>query len=370
MDELNLDFLEKIEINPFEFVDNNDKIASIKKFDISENIDISNFDIALLGINDNTNTSNLLRKELYNLYLPLNSKIIDLGNIKATNNQNENLDNLYKVLCYLNNKHIKLILFGANELYNISFFKNFEKNKLEYNGLIVDSKIDFNPTLHISPDSYLNYFAQTNKPFSNFHIIGIQNYLTNYKYLKILKELGFIAKRLSQVTNKINEVEPIFRTSHFVSIDIASVKASDAPGCKKTSPNGFTANEICQLGFYSGLSENIQFFTLNGIEPNIDVNNTTSKLSAQIIWHFIEAYYIKKEVESNSDQNIREYYVKLLPKNKNEIEIKFSNCINTNRWWFSVINMQNLNNLACTQTDYELAKKNIISERIIKCINT
>ena len=55
-------------------------------------------------------------------------------------------------------------------------------------------------------------------------------------------------------------------------------------------PNGFYAEEICQLAWYAGYSGQTSVFGVFNYFSDFDFRDTGSKLISQIIWHFIDGY--------------------------------------------------------------------------------
>lgn len=80
------------------------------------------------------------------------------------------------------------------------------------------------------------------------------------------------------------------RNADIVSIDISAFKASDAPGIKRCSPNGFLGEEGCQMTRYAGLSNKLSSIGFFEYNPNYDINNMTAKMISQMIWYFIEGF--------------------------------------------------------------------------------
>lgn len=341
------------------YYDNENRIASIDHLHKISNYLEKKYDIAFLNIYDKKNIikPNLVRQHLYSLYKPQGVNIIDLGDL-IYEDKNIFFNKIIDIFNLLNYNNTKLILISDNEKYNLFFFKYFNEINKKIKILNIDSRIDI-----LGETENLSYLSNSKnyKCISNLQIIGYQNYLVGDIISQKAKK-EFNIYRLSEVTAEISEIEPNFRNSDFVSLDISAVKSSDAPGSSKSSPNGFNSNEICKLAYFSGLSENIKVFGLHEINNKLDFNQTTSKLSAQIIWHFIDAYALNKKVNGSNKEFVI-YYLDL-EYNKIDIKLKFYHCKNTNRWWLEVIEDTNNNILACTNKDYELVKNKKLSKRL------
>ena len=61
-------------------------------------------------------------------------------------------------------------------------------------------------------------------------MLGHQQYLVNKKQQEELEEKAFEVIRLGTLRSNLAVAEPFLRDAHLVSMDIAAVKQSDAPG--------------------------------------------------------------------------------------------------------------------------------------------
>ncbi len=358
MDELNFSFLKEININQAEFKDYDAKIASISRAAQNEKIDFSKFDVAIVGIN---NTTDVVRKELYDLYKPHNINIIDIGDIILYENEEQNIENLQNLVAFLTSKELKIIFIGQKEYLNIAFYKFYENKKNIFEAINIDARIDLDFSENTNSDNFLNYLKNNNQIYSNYYLLGYQKYLVNQQLATITEKLRIKTFRLGQVTNEMTEFEPFFRNSQIVSVDLSAIRAADVLVSEKSSPNGFSADDACRLAYFAGLGEKINIFAVFEVGNNLSNNCLSEKLTAQIIWHFLDAYALKKMIKQKSNNKFLTYYLNL--KHEKEIKLKFKKCVNTNRWWFVVTNKSETL-IPCTQKDYEHAKLNILTQRV------
>ena len=96
--------------------------------------------------------------------------------------------------------------------------------------------------------------------------LGHQGYLTDPDTLELLQRLQFEATRLGVLLQDITSVEPTVRNADMVSIDMAAVRASDHPASSHAGPNGMTAEHLCQLSRYIGMSDRL--LATGFFEPN------------------------------------------------------------------------------------------------------
>ncbi|MBS1903336.1 MAG: formimidoylglutamase [Bacteroidetes bacterium] len=71
--------------------------------------------------------------------------------------------------------------------------------------------------------------------------------------------------------------------SYYLSFDIDSVRASDAPGCSAPSPVGFTAEEALAMCAIAAASGKLRGFDIVETNPLFDIDGHTSRLAAMMI---------------------------------------------------------------------------------------
>jgi formiminoglutamase len=325
--------------------------------------EISNYDIAILGIPEDRNSSNKgvslapdnIRAKLYQLY-KINDKlkIIDLGNLKEGNTYNDTYYGLRDVLIeLLDNQVISVIMGGTQDLTYASYLA-FEHYKSKINLVTVDSVIDLNEN-RFDAKSYLSKIILNNEKIFKYINLAHQQYLNDHKVLKKLESLFFDSVRLGLIRSDISMVEPILRDADILSFDICAVKQSDAPANHYASPNGLHAEEACQIAKYSGLSDSISSFGIYELNPVYEKTNQTSSLAAQIIWYFIEGYSVRKIEDPLSDN--KNFKVFIVSHKDMEYEITFYKSMITNRWWMVIPKADSSNPLiiACSHEDYQQA---------------
>lgn len=327
--------------------------------------EISNYNIAIMGIPEDRNSSNKgvslapdnIRAKLYQLY-KINDKlkIIDLGNLKEGNTYNDTYYGLRDVLIeLLNNQVISIIIGGTQDLTYANYLA-FEHYKSNINLITVDSVIDIDLNESIfNAKSYLSKILINNKKIFKYVNLAHQLYLNDQRVLKHLNSLSFDSLRLGLIRSDISIVEPVLRDADILSFDICAVKQSDAPANQYASPNGLHAEEACQIAKYSGLSDSISSFGIYDLNPVYENNNQTVNLAAQIIWHFIEGYSVRKIENPLSDS--KDFKVFIVSHKDMEFEITFYKSLITNRWWMAIPKANSSDHviIACSHEDYQQA---------------
>ncbi len=325
--------------------------------------EISDYDIAILGIPEDRNSLNKgvslapdqIRARLYQLY-KINDKlkIIDLGNLKEGNTYNDTYFGLRDVLTELLNNQVVSVVIGGTQDLTYATYLAFENSKNNINLVTVDPVIDYNEDKFDSK-SYLSKIITDGSKLLKYINIGHQQYLNDPKTMKLLSSLFFDSIGLGIIRSDISMVEPVLRDADILSFDISAIKQSDAPASKYPSPNGLQANEACQIAKYSGLSDSIASFGIYDVNPVYENNLQTASLAAQIIWYFIEGYSVRKLEDplSGSDN----FKVFVVSHKDMEYEITFYKSLVTNRWWMEVplISSSDSVIIACAHEEYQQA---------------
>ena len=325
--------------------------------------EISNYNIAILGIPEDRNSSNKgaslapdnIRTKLYQLY-KINDKlkIIDLGNLIEGNTYNDTYFGLRDVLIELLNNQVVSVIMGGTQDLTYAGYLAFEHYKSNINLITVDSVIDLDEN-RFDAKSFLSKIILNNEKVFKYVNLAHQQYLNDQRVLKKLDSLFFDSVRLGLIRSDISMVEPILRDVDILSFDICAIKQSDAPANLYASPNGLHSEEACQIAKYSGLSDSISSFGIYEINPVYENNNQTASLAAQIIWYFIEGYSVRKIENPVSDN--KNFKVFIVSHKDMEYEITFYKSLITNRWWMVIPKVDSSNPfiIACSHEDYQQA---------------
>ena len=262
------------------------------------------------------------------------------------------------------------VVIGGSQDLTYSIFLAFKKLKKAVNLVTIDSRLDIGESRHdFDSYSYLTKILFEKKSYlESYYNLGHQGYFINNKDSGLLKKLFFESLRIGELRNKFYETEPILRDANIVSVDISSVKQSDAPAHSFPTPNGFYSEEICQLARYAGISDNVCSFGIFEINPEYDVNNQTSHLAAQIIWLFIDGFINRyNEIPSVNNNKLKKFIVNL---NKLEKDVVFYKSIKSNRWWLEVPlkerKKETVKIISCSEQDYTKACNKEMPDKLIK----
>lgn len=317
--------------------------------------------------------SQSFRSSFYKLFEgEWNLNIIDLGHLKC----GETLQDTYVVLSYVVEKLfsenvIPIVLSGTQDL-DLGIYNAFSSRFQSINYLSIDARFDLGISSNRGPwKSYLNDIVNSDPNFLlNYIHLGFQGYLCHPAEVSLLEKLKFESLRLGALKSNIESAEPYIRDANFCSLDMSSVKQSDAPGAIDASPNGFDAHEICGLIRYAGMSDHVKVLNVSGWCSEKDNNQQTSHLVAQIVWHFIEGVSLRIEDEPTSSDMA---YLKYIVTHKEmDIDFTFYKSRRSSRWWVELPNFkQNLKRIVipCSYQEYLSALNQELPERWFRYYN-
>ena len=184
--------------------------------------------------------------------------------------------------------------------------------------------------------------------------------------------MNFDTIRLGELKANFNEVEPIMRNADFLSFDISAIQHAYVGANVYSSPNGLNGEDSCKIMRYAGVSDKITAVGLFEYNQDLDINNQTAYLLAEMLWYFVDGYKIRKN-ELNPNMKDCAKYTVAFEDGKNEIT--FYKSQSSGRWWMGVPfrkeGVKEFQNyyVACSYRDYEIANQGEIPERWLKTLN-
>ena len=346
----------------------------------SEFPDLTDIDMAIIGVcEDRRATNNVgcsfapdkVRDYFYSLYPgTFRPRIVDLGNITAGHEIEDTYYAVKSSIDYLIRNNVIPIIIGGSQDLTYAQFLGYEKLEQTINVVAIDSKFDLgNPDEDTTNTAYLGKIIlhQPNFLF-NYSNIGYQTYLVDQPSLGMMNRLYFDTYRLGQVRDAIEESEPIIRHADMLSFDITAIKHSDAPANPNASPNGFYAEEACQMMRYAGMNDKLSSVGIYEINPAYDTHGKTSNLAAQMIWCFMDGFYNRKsDYPSRTSTDYIKFHVVLQDE---KYEINFYKSKKSDRWWMEIpypptkgLKFERHTLWPCSYKDYEMAINNEIPDR-------
>ena len=315
---------------------------------------------------------NLVRKYLKKLALPdKNAKIADLGNLKQHESEESFQQIVILILSTLLKEGKTVIQLGGTHDLAFPQYMAFEKVERFAKYVAIDARLDmYDPEIGLTQFSHHNAMLQYKPSFiREFTVLGGQNHYLTEPEKNIIKQFNINWIRLGELTADMTQAEPFFRHADMVSVDMSAVRNADAPGVNHPSPAGFSVEQFCYLARYAGMAYQLDSISIHEINPAKDINDQTSHLAALFVWYFMEGFYQRlKDAPNASRSNVKTYRVLLTGSNPKEIV--FFQHEHTKRWWMEVIfpakntkGQQRFELVACHQSDYETACKDVIPDR-------
>lgn len=333
-------------------------------------IDLNNYkkiDIAIVGApfnsSDEENTAgkspDKIRKEIYQLAkFDSAVTIVDFGNLKAATTLKGNFHAVRDIVELFNQMEIVTVIIGGSQDLTIGICEAFKTDKF-FTISTVDALLDIKKGVEsFNSANYLSRVFSSHPNIFQFNLIGYQSHFISSEYFSKTEGISNHI-RLGKIRDNIAATEPVFRNTDILSFDIGSIKHSEAPG-NGYSPNGLRSEEACQLAKYAGLSSRLKVFGLFEYAVKNDQYNLTAKLSAQIIWYFIEGYTARNKKLPNEDDSCKMYQVEVSHIDKPLLFYK--NTI-TNQWWIQINSFDNKPIfIGCTEKVYNQASNDEIPE--------
>jgi len=259
---------------------------------------------------------------------------------------------------------IPIIIGGSQDLI-FSVYKGYEKLEQLINICSVDHALDLGePNSEIKSNGYLSQIL-LNRPcyLFNHATIGLQIPYVNPKQLDLFDKLYFDICRLGEFNSSFIKAEPHLRNADIINIDFESIKASEVLN-KDAIPNGFYAQQICQIAKYAGISDK---YTTYGIFNYSKINDVSDKLLAQIIWYFLDGVGSRKgDFPIGSKTDYTKFRVFL---DEADHELIFYKSNKSERWWLEVPypptdgkKYERHHIIPCNKDDYDNAMKNEIPD--------
>jgi len=342
-------------------------------------IDFRGHRLALVGVLEGRGTTanegcalgvHKVREQLYPLFHSSPElRMLDLGDIKAGHTLEDTLFAVEQVCTELIRRDIVPMVIGGGHLMTLGMYRAYSRLERMCNTICIDPRFDLGDAdAPLGSDNFLSEMILHKPNFLfNHSVIAYQKYLVNQEMTKMMDKMFFDVHRLGETVSDLNEIEAVIRSGDMLSIDISSVRHSDAPGVHPSLPNGLYGEQLCQLCAYAGLSEKascIGFFEFN---PSYDQAEQTSQLIAQALWCFIDGFYHRHKEEVGMDE---EHFTKYRVLLQEQYEVVFHKSRITDRWWMEIPypneeekRFKRYHMVPCSYQDYKTALEEEMPDR-------
>lgn len=315
-----------------------------------------------------------IRASFYSFHHENLPRIADLGTVQLMPTRRESFE-IIQIVCekLLHNGTIPFIIGGGHDL-TYAVYKAYAALDKFITLTTIDSKFDIGlENDNLAAFSHLGKII-AHKPSRLFHYTNLayQSYFNSSIAVEMLKSMNFDIFRLGELQANFNDTEPIMRNTDFLSFDISAIQHAYAAANVYSTPNGLGGQDACKIMRYAGVSDKITAVGLFEYNQNLDLNNQTAFLLAEMLWYFIDGYIIRKN-ELNPNMKDCTKYTVAFEDGKNEIVFYKSN--KSARWWMGVpyikkgFRQSQIFYVACSYRDYEIANQGEIPDRWLKTIN-
>ena len=328
-------------------------------------LDLSNTHIAIVGVGKKE--ADAIREILYSSSFPFKKlNVVDLGNARK-----EEGTFLTPILKELLDSNIFPIILGKMDEYAFAQYHAYQFKKELINMVVVDEKIKYNNP-RSKYQTYLNKIidSRTSHLF-NLSMLGYQSHFTPTENIKVLEKNNFEGIRLGQLRNNIEYAEPIVRDADMMCFNLNAIRYSECPGVLSPSPSGFFSEEACQIARYAGMSEKLSSVGFYGYQADLDINQQSAHVAAQLTWYCIDGFCNRKNDYPKSIGSLTEYIVDT---KKIEYSLTFWKSEKTGRWWMQIPiktkkKLQRHQLVPCSYQDYQMACREELPERLINAFN-
>ena len=261
--------------------------------------------------------------------------LYDFGNIIPGQDVEDTYYALSETLAeFLRHDNTVLLLGGSQDL-TFPAYKAYERISRIINISTIDPRFDIDPFEEITSRTYMRHIVMQTPNYLFFHAnLGCQNYFVGTSQLQLMDDLKFDACRLGELQHDMTRAEALLRNADLVSVDIAAVRQSDAPGVGAPSPHGFYGEQLCQMLSFAGMSDKVSCLGLFEVNPDYDRGDQTVHMAAQAAWHFIEGYFNRLgDSPRLAPEKCLRYKVLL---DDQGLELLFFKSKISERWWVEV----------------------------------
>lgn len=330
---------------------------------------LENCQVALIGVEEERNAvdnegckdaPDVIREALYPLFNHWQElKIVDIGNIKTGFKVEDTYYALNKVILTLLKYHIVPIILGGSQDLTFPIYQVYENTGKLVNITAIDPRFDIGEDgENLNSESYLSHII-LHKPnyLFNYTNIGYQTYYVDNEHVELMKQLLFDIYRLGTIKNYPDLAEPLLRNADIVTIDTASFCASDMPGLKHSTPNGFSGEDGCKMTRYAGLNPKLTSIGFFNYNPKFDINYQSANNLAEMIWYFLEGFSLRQN-DTPTNEN-RDDFKRFIVNLENYDDLIFLCHKISGKWWMEI----GSHFIPCSKDDYDTAMHNELPDR-------
>ena len=312
------------------------------------------------GIAEPLHSADAIRKQLYQLYYwHADVLMADMGNIKTGATLADTHAALKTVCKELMDAGKKVLVIGGSHDNTLAQYNVFADRKQIIEAAVVDALIDLRQDTPMRSQNFLLEMLLGQPNFvRHYNHIAFQSYFVHPQLLETIDKLRFDCFRVGKVKEYIEEMEPVIRSSNFLSFDINAIAHAYAPA-SNLSPNGLSGVEACKLMQYAGMSASVETVGVYGFDATKDTDGLTAMQVAHMVWYYFDGYQKQQHEAEIDDRNSFNEYNTVCA----EVDTLFLQSKRTGRWWMQ---LPDKTFTACSYTDYLAASHNDLPERWLR----
>jgi arginase family enzyme len=292
-------------------------------------------------------------------------ELYDLGTINPGNEVKDTYFAIAQTVEELVKKKIIPLVVGGSQDLTIALYNGYAALEQMVNICTVDYKHDLgDPEDEVNADGYVSHLLLQRPCYLfNLSTIGTQAPFVPAHEADLYEKLYFDQCRLGEFNADFKKAEPLLRNADVLSLDYTSVRSSEFAGNDPCiQPNGFYADQLCQIAKYAGMSDKLTSF---GIFNYFSENERSvySSLISQTCWYFIDGVAQRKgDFPVGSKKDYTKFTVHL---DDFKDEVVFYKSNKSERWWMEVPYPLQKNAMyqrhfmvPCDEDDYQRAMKN------------
>ncbi len=335
--------------------------------------DLEGLKVVMFRVNDqrwsgkeNTDESSMFFQKLSELHLSaeLTSGAAILGTFKNGATLGDTEAGLTEVFQFCIQKRIIPVVIASSKQILRSVYNAFKAVELIVSLTSIDKEINLG--VEEEPALIGEIIKEQPNYLFNYSNLGFQTYYAPAQEVELSEALYFDAHRLGSIRGNVSSSEPLIRSSELIHLSLEAIKSSDFRSVPSEEPNGFYAEEVCQMMRYTGLNEKLRALVISEYQEIGSISD--SKLLAQMLWCFLDGYIHRvKELPGQPAENFLRYSVWL---KGDQYEVVFYKSLKTDRWWMEVPIPPNYVNrylkhhlLPCSYEDYVVATTDEIPDR-------
>jgi len=285
-------------------------------------------------------------------------KRVKLKNISVLNKGITAYD-IIPILQHNLDEHIQTVVIGSQSSCVKACFDSFQFREKYFNTALVQ------PSAGEEIDRII--FDVKRPWLQGLFLIGNQAHLSNQDYLLNAESEGLHAFRLGGVRSEPGSVEPEIRISDLFGMSLNVLKNTDAPIQSSVSATGLMTEEVCQLMYYAGRSDQNKITTIFDFSPATSKSDYGTKLLSTLVWYFLHGLNYRSTIKPQQLSGMKKFSI------ENPVQghhLVFYKDEREQKWWLESpfkkrVLAKEMPLIACDYQDYRAAaNEQLLTERL------